>query len=139
VLSFKGHVAWLTGRVGPTIGLSQAARRYPGIYAGQVAYDALQEARGQAVLGETYEVDRLVDEANALTERAVLDLPGAPPWHYYRSPAFWDLEQGRTLSRLPERAKQAGELLTAGLDALADDEQCAEWAAEYRRDLELLA
>jgi hypothetical protein len=54
VLSYKGHVAWLRGQPGPTIGLSQAARRCRHIYSGQLAYDVLQEARGHAILGDAY-------------------------------------------------------------------------------------
>ena len=135
VLSYRGHVAWLLGHPGPTIGLSQAARRYPGIYPGQLAYDVLQEARGHAVLGDANEVDRLVGESDELTERAVAELPGAPPWHYYRSPAFWDLERGRALARLPGRQGRAAELLAAGLDALPVEQRAADWVAAYRRDL----
>jgi len=135
VLSYKGHVAWLGGHVAPTIGLSQAARRYRNVYAGQLAYDALQEARGHAILGDAYAVDQLVDQADELVDRAVRELPDAPPWHYYRSPAFWDLERGRALCRLPGRAKQAAELLTAGLEALPAEQVGADWVTAYRRDL----
>jgi transcriptional regulator with XRE-family HTH domain len=135
VLSFRGHVAWLKGEVGPVIGISQAARRYKGIYAGQSAYDALQEARGHAILGDSYAVERLVDESNALAEQALIDLPHAPAWHYYRSSAFWDLERGRALVRLPQRRKQATDFLTAGLDALPAEQKHADWVCAYRRDL----
>jgi hypothetical protein len=120
----------------PTIGLSQAARRYKDIYSGQLAYDVLQEARGHAILGDAYQVDRLVDESDDLTDRALRELPEVPPWHYYRSPAFWDLERGRTLARLPKRAKKAAELLCAGLDAVPDGQREADWVEDYRRDLD---
>jgi transcriptional regulator with XRE-family HTH domain len=135
VMSFRGHLAWLLGHPGPTIGLSQAARRWPQIYAGQLAYDVLQEARGHAILGDAYEVDRLIDESDELTDRALRELPGAPPWHYYRSPAFWDLERGRALARLAGRQGRAAELLVAGLDALPECQQHADWVQAYRRDL----
>lgn len=135
VWSFKGHVAWLQGQIGPTIGLSQVARRYRGIYPGQLAYDALQEARGHAALQDAYRVELLIDESQDLAERALIELPGAPPWHYYRSPAFWDLERGRALHSLPGQAKKAVELLTAGLDALPPEQASADWVTAYRRDL----
>ncbi|TCO57303.1 helix-turn-helix transcriptional regulator [Actinocrispum wychmicini] len=133
-LSFKGHLAWLTGQVNATIGLSQAVQRQTGVYAGQLAYDALQEARGHAVLGDKDVVDRKVDEANDLALLAVEQLPDAPPWHYYRHDAFWLLEEGRVYRYLG-RPVRAAELLTAGLDTLPAEQQAAEWADSYRRDL----
>ncbi|PKW13666.1 helix-turn-helix domain-containing protein [Saccharopolyspora spinosa] len=133
VWSFKGHVAWLRGEVGATIGLTRVARRYRDIYPGQIAYDALQEARGHAAIGDTYEVERLVEDAWDLAERALAELPGAPPWHYYRSPAFWELERGRALYQV--RPQRAVEMLTTGLEDLPTDQQSADWAEAYRRDL----
>jgi hypothetical protein len=47
-LSFKGHLAFLLGQIGPMIGLTQAAQRDPSVWIGQRAYDAYQEARGLA-------------------------------------------------------------------------------------------
>ncbi len=138
VLSYKGHVMWLRGKPEPTIGLSQAARRHGHIYPGQLAYDMLQEARGHAILGNAYAVDRLVGESDEMTDRALRELPGAPPWHYYRSPAFWNLERGRALARLPGREKKATELLTAGLAGLPADQRAADWVGAYRRDLAAL-
>ena len=136
VWSFKGHLAWTMGQVGPTVGLTQVARRYRGIYVGQTAYDALQEARGHAATGDFYQVERLVDESYDLADRALVELPGAPPWHYYRSPAFWGLERGRALHLVPGRAVQAVELLTDGLAALQPEQAGADWVKAYRRDLE---
>lgn len=135
VWSFKGHVAWLRGDVGPTIGLTQVAQRYQGIHAGQSAYDALQEARGHAITGDTHRVEQLVDDAQELADLALdqLRAGAAPPWHYYRSPAFWDLERGRALA--PVRPERAVKLLTAGLDELPADQLSSDWAASYRRDL----
>ncbi|MEY7972121.1 helix-turn-helix transcriptional regulator [Saccharomonospora xinjiangensis] len=135
VWSFKGHVAWLRGNLGPAIGFTEVARRYRNVYAGQSAYDALQAARAYAATGDAYAVDKLCDEAVELSTRALDELPGAPPWHYYRSPAFWDLERGRAVCFLPGRAQQAADLLAAGLDALPPDQRAADWVMAYRRDL----
>lgn len=135
VWSFKGHVAWLRGDLGASIGYTHVARRYQGIYSGQPAYDALQAARAYAAVGDAYEVDRLTDEAITLSSRALDELPGAPPWHYYRSPAFWDLERGRAVYLLPGRAQRAADLLAMGLEALPPDQRTADWAEAYRRDL----
>ena len=136
VWSFKGHLAWVMGQVGATVGLTRVARRYRGIYVGQTAYGALQEARGHAAADDVYQVERLVDESYELAERALDELPGAPPWHYYRSPAFWDLERGRALHMVPGCASQAVELLKDGLDALQPEQAAADWVKAYRRDLE---
>lgn len=135
VWSFKGHVAWLHGNLGATIGYTEVAGCYNGIYSGQSAYDALQTARAYAAVGHAYEVDRLTDEAVNLSARTLDELSGAPPWHYYRSPAFWDLERGRAVYMLPGRAQQAADLLAAGLGTLPPDQQAADWAEAYRRDL----
>ena len=56
VWSFKGHLAWTMGQVGPTVGPTRVARRYRGIYVGQTAYDAPQQARGHAATGDFYQV-----------------------------------------------------------------------------------
>ena len=135
VISFRGHVAWLRGHVNSVIGLSQVAQRYDNIYCGQRAYDALQEARGHAILGDAYMVDKLIDSSNELTDRALKELPDAPPWHYYRSPAFWDLERGRALCRLTGRSKRAEMFLVSGLDALPVEQIDADWVKAYRADL----
>jgi hypothetical protein len=74
--------------------------------------------------------------AGGHAEHALTTLPGAPPWHYYRSPAFWDLERGRALYLLPGRARKAADLLTAGLDALPPEQMSADWVMAYRRDLD---
>ncbi len=136
VWSWRGHLAWVLGHTGRVISLSRRAQRYRDIYAGERAYDCLQEARGHAVAGSAYMVDRLVDESHELAEQALLELEAAPPWHYYRSPEFWDLERGRALSRLPARAEQAVTYLEAGLAALPESQRDTDWITDYRRDLE---
>jgi hypothetical protein len=50
-----------------------------------------------------------------------------PPWHYYRSSAFWDLERGRAVYLVPGRAPQTADLFAAGLSALPPDQETADW------------
>jgi len=135
ILSYKGHLAWEARAVGPLIGLSQAAQRVPDIYAGQLAYDAGQEARGHAMAGDADATDRKLGEARELWRRAADDPDGPPAWSYYFSPAFAQLQEGlahRYLARAdPARARRAAEDLGAGLAGLPGDQRHAEWAAEY--------
>ncbi|HEX5494349.1 MAG TPA: hypothetical protein VFX70_07240 [Mycobacteriales bacterium] len=78
VLSFRGHAAWLAGHVGPTVSLSAAARRDPGVFAGQLAYDAQQEARGHAMSGDRQAAERLCGQAMELADSERASLEHAP-------------------------------------------------------------
>ncbi|WP_007516400.1 helix-turn-helix transcriptional regulator [Pseudofrankia saprophytica] len=135
ILSYKGHLAWEAGAVGPLIGLSQAAQRVPDVYPGQLAYDAGQEARGHAMAGDAQATDRKLGEAREMWCRAGEHPDGPPAWSYYFSPAFARLQEGlahRYLARVdPRRARQAAVDLRAGLTGLPDEMRRAEWAAEY--------
>lgn len=133
VLSYRGHVAWLQGHVTSTVGLAQAARRDQSVYVGQLAYDAIQQARGLAVLGDIRDAEALLDQATELTGPAVAQLEGAPPWHYYRSQGMWDVELGRAYLYIPGRAGDAARLLEAGLAAVP--ESGVEWMRSYHDDL----
>lgn len=133
VLSYRGHIAWLTGHVAESVGLSQAARRDRSVYTGQQAYDVIQEARGLAVLGEMREAENLLAYAVDLTGSAVALLGTAPPWHYYRSSAMWDVELGRAYLYLPGRAGDAARLLEQGLAGIP--ESGVEWMSSYHDDL----
>lgn len=133
-LSFKGHVAWQNGQPGPTIGLSQAAQRDRGVYVGQLAYDAFQEACGRAMSGETAAAGAKLGQARELAAQAAED--GAPPpWSYYYGPSLYAMEHGlvcRLLGRDDEhRNAEAVEALRAGLAGLDETEAGSEWAAEF--------
>ncbi|MBL7502230.1 helix-turn-helix transcriptional regulator [Frankia sp. CNm7] len=135
ILSYKGHLAWESGAVGPLIGLSQAAQRVAGVYPGQRAYDAGQEARGHAMTGDAEATDRGLARARELWQLARDHPDGPPPWSYYFSPAFAQLQEGlahRYLARQnARRARRAAEDLSAGLAGLPEPMRRAEWAAEY--------
>ncbi|WP_158889130.1 helix-turn-helix domain-containing protein [Amycolatopsis anabasis] len=135
-LSYKGHLAWMEGHVGPMIGLSRAAQRNPAVHVGQRAFDAMQEARGHAMAGNPDQADRTLDVA----EKRIADIPGrtedAPPWSYYYGSAFWTLQRGM-IYRYAGRNQEAAEFLAAGLAELPLDQRDAEWTGDYRHALEV--
>ncbi|WP_067071828.1 helix-turn-helix domain-containing protein [Carbonactinospora thermoautotrophica] len=129
--SMKGHLAWMTGRVGPMIGLSQAAQRparrvSPGVR----ALAAQQEARGHALAGDGDATERKLDEAQALAARAAEHPEDEPAWIYFYSPDFLTMQRGLAYRYLGRHA-QAVELLTTGLAGLPEELRRAEWAAWY--------
>lgn len=134
VLSFQGHAALTEGNAGSAIGLSRAARRDPGIYPGQLAISAAQEAKGHALDGNGSEADRLLDESDHLAERARGRADEAPPWLYYHTAGFFDLQRGEAYAYLadnPHYRQRAMDAITDGYAALPAGSQGAEWAAEY--------
>lgn len=141
VLSFRGHAAWLAGQVGPTIGLSAAARRNAGVFAGQLAYDAQQEARGHAMAGDRQAAERLCGQAMELADSERASLEHAPPWQYYRSPSFFELERGLVYRYLgrddPRGNERAIDLFRSGLDGLPEIMRGSEWCGEYLYHLAL--
>lgn len=134
VLSFRGHVAWLTGHPAAAVSLSEAAQRDRSVFVGQKAYDLIQEARARAVMGEAREAENLLAHAIDLTGPAVAHLGVAPPWQYYRSRGAWDVEIGRAYLYIPGRAAEAAQFLEAGLAAIP--EAGVEWMRSYHDDLE---
>jgi transcriptional regulator with XRE-family HTH domain len=133
-LSYKGHLAWMMGHVGPMIGLSQAAQRNHGVHLGQRAFDAMQEARGHAMAGDADHADRTLDVAEQRAAELTNHIDHAPPWSYYYSAAFWTLQRG-LIYRYLGRNQAAADLLTAGLDELPLEQRDAEWTGDYRRAL----
>jgi len=134
-LSFKGHLAYNAGHVGPMIGLSQAAQRNPDVHPEECAFDAMQEARGHAMAGDGYQAERKLDDADELVVRANKQKDRAPPWVYYHSPAFWLLQRG-LIYRYLGRNSAAADLLAAGLDELPAEQRDAEWLFHYQRHLD---
>ncbi len=135
VLSFKGHLAWLDGRIGAMIGLTEAAQRIDGVYPGEMAYDALQAGRGHAVAGGRAEVESAVARSVDLEAEAREYTDPIPPWHYYRDQAFFAVERGRVfrhLTAVDGYARRAVEELTAGLAGLP---KTAAYGATYLYDL----
>lgn len=133
-ISFKGHVAWTVREPGPLIGLTQAALRHKEIYVGQLAYDWHQLARGFSLVGDHRAVRESLAVGVDLADEAAEDDGRRPPWHYYRSRAFFDLEAGVVLEILGDH-ERAAELLAAGLAGLPEDMREAEWTVPYRESL----
>lgn len=134
VLSFKGYAAEIAGQPGPLIGLTEAAMRDERVYVGQRAYDQYQLARGYTMVGDAREARDALAAGRDLAAEAVENGHERPPWHYYRTRAFFALEAGLVRRMLGDR-EQAAELLAAGLDSLPAEQCEAEWTAPYRRAL----
>ncbi len=129
-LNMKGHAAWRAGKVGPMIGLSQAAQNGKAISAGVRALAAQQEARGHALTGDGDEADRKLDEAASLTEYAAAHPEDEPPWIYFFSPDYLALQRGLADVFLGRYAR-AIELLSAGLADTPSEVRQSEWVGGY--------
>lgn len=134
-LNTRGHTAWLGGKVGPMLGLSQAAQRDARASAGVRALAAQQEARARALTGDAELTDRKLDEAHALTLAAVEHPEDEPPWIYFFNPGMLTMQRARAFLYLPDRQGKAAELLTAGLASMPPELRRSEWAAFYLVDL----
>jgi hypothetical protein len=84
------------------------------------------------MLDERPEVVTALAEAADLTDEFAEHDGPVPDWHYYRSPAFFDIEQGQVYALLgehePDANRRAANLLTGGLDTLPPEQRDAEWA-----------
>ncbi|MEU4618854.1 helix-turn-helix transcriptional regulator [Actinoplanes sp. NPDC023801] len=129
-LSMRGHLAWTARKPGPVVGLSAAAAAR-GHSAGIRAMAAQQEARGHALLGDGDAADRLLDRAEALMAAAREHPDEEPPWIYFYSPGYLQMQRGLA-NRLLGRREAAIEALTAGLKAAGQDVADAEFVATYK-------
>ncbi len=133
-LSFKGHLAFLLGQVGPMLGLSQAAQRDSSIWIGQLAFDAHQEALAWALMGDADAAVRKADEGHGLALLTDERGDARPAWSYYYTLPLYAAERGlvyRVLGRDNSRYNdQAIALLSTALDDMGEA-RSAEWAAEY--------
>jgi hypothetical protein len=132
-LTFKRNLAWMTGRVGTMIGLSQTAQRHQVIYSGQLAFAATQEARGHAVVGDRAQAEHKLELAERHTHQIAAQSENPPPWNF-DSPALLALERGLVQHRLG-RNQTTVDLITAGIAALPAEQRDAEWTEQYRRTL----
>jgi transcriptional regulator with XRE-family HTH domain len=139
MLSMKGHVAWARRDPAEVVRLSQAAQRDPAAHPGQHAISAMQEARALAVLGDTAEVGRKLADADRAALAAERRADDRPPWLYYHSDGFFEVQRGRAWLHLGERHpafnRKAVDALTAGIEQLDETASGSEWAASYRLHL----
>jgi tetratricopeptide (TPR) repeat protein len=129
-LNLKAGAAWLGGKAGPVIGLSQAAQRgtTPGA---EVRALALQlEARGHALAGDGDNAHRKLDEAASLMGNAAGIPEGGPPWVYCSSPAYLALQRGLVYLYLDQNAR-AVEWLSAGLAEMPPEPAQSQFTAWY--------
>ncbi len=134
VISMKGHLAWMAGHPGPVIGLSQAAQRDPGAFPGQHAISAVQEARGHAMTGDADKAERKLADAMTKAQEATGHQGEAPPWLYYHSPAFFEVQRGIVFgyfADVPRYHDLALTALEAGYAEMSPEEQRSEWGAGY--------
>lgn len=125
VLSLKSHLAWSQRDAGRAIGLAEAGQHDTNrVSPGVLALITQQQARGHALDGDAYTVDRLMDHAEALTARAGERPEDEPPWTYFHGPERVLFQRGVAGLELG-RHTDAVELLTAARAALP---------AKYRRD-----
>ncbi len=135
VVSYLGHVAWLRGELGDTIGLAATAMRDPDVYVGQRAYDAFQAGRAYAAVGDVGEALNMLALARQLGEESNAYTGDLPAWQYYRAPWLWQVEEGIALRYLARhdrtRAGAAVAALRAGTTGVPEHMRNADWYAEY--------
>jgi tetratricopeptide (TPR) repeat protein len=131
--NFKGWLARQQRRPRAVIRHFLTAYNAPGAHPAQRLGDAVQAAHGYATLGEQKTALHLLDEAEALSDKAARELP--PGTAYWLSPDFHRLNIGLALLPL-NRHSDAAQHLAAGLDGLPDDQRDAQWTAEYRAALD---
>ena len=139
-LSFKGHLEFLQGRIPSAVGLTQAAQRDPSVWVGQRAYEAYQEARGLAFLGESGAAIRKADEGSELVVLTDDQRDRTPPWAQYYTAPFYALERAFVYRYLGREDAALNVESIASFTAALDDlgsERSSEWAAEYSYHLAL--
>lgn len=124
-LSMKAHLAWSIGDPRRCVQMAQAARWYDQrVTPGVQGMAAQMEARGQALAGDARPARALLDQAQALIERAAGRPEDEPPWMYFYGENWFRLQRGLAELHLHNWAG-AAVLLAPGLEALPDS---------YRRD-----
>jgi len=126
--NFRGYVARQQGRFDDAAKWFGAAYRTAGAHPAQRMGDASQSAQGLAKMGDVGGARRLLDEAAALSDDAN-DVP--PRTAYWLRGDFQRLNLGLAHLSLGDHSL-AADHLSAGLSGLPDDQQGAQWTAEYR-------
>ncbi|WP_030673558.1 helix-turn-helix domain-containing protein [Streptomyces rimosus] len=124
-LSMKAHLAWSGGQGGRAVRLAEAARwSAPDASPGVRGMAAQMAARGHSLNGAGGEAHRLIDEAQALIDRASGRPEDEPAWMYFYGDTWFTLQRGMIAVHLRDWSGAVGHLRT-GLAGLADS---------YRRD-----
>src|ERR1019366_7404710 len=121
--SFHGWLHENTGHLGQAVKVYDRAL-------GQAA-----EARARGVLGDAVAVDRKLIDADRAEDQAREHADDRPPWLYYHSPGFFDVQRGRAWLHLgvhdPARNRRAVDALAAGIAQLDETARGSEWGASY--------
>ena len=133
-LNLKAGVALLGRKVGPMIGLSQAAQRGTALKADVRALAVQLEARGHALAGDGDNAHRKLDEAACLIGNTAEEPGAGPPWTYGYSPAYLALQRGLAYLYLDRNAR-AVQWLSAGLTEMPPEAGQYEWFTGYRVQL----
>lgn len=117
VFGSKSHVAWGVRDAAGTVALAEAGRRTAsGLSARVEGFVAQMQARGHALQGESYPVERLLDTTEQLTGQAHEHPEDEPWWAYPQSPeralfqrgvAYLELGRHREARNLFEEARAA--------------------------------
>lgn len=129
VLSMRGHLAWITGRIRAMIELSRSAQWQPAS-PGVRALATQQEARGLALVGDAAGADATLDHAEELAAQAAEDRDREPPWLYFYDPQFFATQRGLAQQYLG-RHEQAAEQLSTALARLPAEIRRSDWIGWY--------
>ena len=98
-----------------------------------LSISAMQEARALAVLGDAVAVDRKLIDADQAEDQTHEREQDRPPWLYYHSPGFFDVQRGRAWLHLgvhdPARNRRAVDALADGIAQLDEIARGSEWGA----------
>lgn len=131
--SFKGTLAWIRGDAHEVIALSRAAGRDERVFVTQHAFNAYQQARGWAMIGDVAEMDRMLGRAIDLADAALAQQADAPGNMYWYGAGFFTMQRGLTWHMLRDSryATRAAAELTSGVGQLPATERDSEWAADF--------
>jgi transcriptional regulator with XRE-family HTH domain len=129
VANFRGYLARQRGNARGVVRWFLAEHNTPGAHIAQRVGAAAQAAQGYALLGKRDEALRLLDVAGNLIDVAAREEP--PGTAYWLTPTFHHLNFGLAHLALSDYPA-ALDHFASGLGGLPEDQQSAEWTAEYR-------
>lgn len=131
VMSFRGHAAWLLHRPWTALTATQAALCDRRVCLDQQAYDWYQLARIHATTGDPTAARDALARGQDLAAAALADPAPRPPWHYYRTSAFWHLEAGLVWAAIGDSHRATASYDT-GVATLPTEQRRAAWLEQYR-------
>ncbi|WP_158881885.1 helix-turn-helix domain-containing protein [Amycolatopsis anabasis] len=132
-LSFLAHFKVGDANVGEAGDLIDATLRVKGAHPMRRVSSLYHRARVQAVLGESYQAQRTLADADKSAEKTSGRTP--PEDVYWYSDGLWGLYRGRVLYHLGQREQGLAEV-RSGLTAMPAADRSAEWCQPWRRSME---